>query len=178
MQDHLTEEEFSNLMQQRREGKARLHVSRDVARNFFTRVDGRSVKATTGRSIILQKLCVWTGIIASPLVFLFFIGFVFMRFGGAYATLIISFAGICWTVIYGLTSHHGGWLIGTIPFVLSIAFLSSNLSASEPLFLFVLSLWLQRTTYLMSRSWLESIVSGSYEAYEMMVDHVTITPIE
>ena len=101
-------------------------------------------------------------------------GSYFFEFGAWWAALVIPVAGICWTVIYGLTGDQGGWLIGTIPMLISLGLLFMNVSGSEPLSLFIASIWLQRTSYLLATKWLEDIVSTSYAAYEMMVEHVSI----
>ena len=147
-----------------------------VARRFFTRVKSQTVSSSIGQSIMFKKLIIWFGIIASPILFFLFMVAVVYYFGFTAASLIIPATGICWTIIYGLTSEHGGWRVGTIPLLISIGLtFVVDPAYSKPFFLFALSLWLQRTTFLLSTTWLVNIVASSYTAYEELVDHVTIT---
>jgi hypothetical protein len=172
---HLSKEKFDILMKSRADGKTVLSIPKQVARRFFTRVGNDSVKDTIGMSVNIQKLVILAGVLASPLIFGIFAISIYLHMGAAYASIVVPLAGICWTVVYGLTSHWGGWLVGTIPLMAALALLMAGSGLGEPLFLFVLSIWLQRSTYLLAGKWLEHIVSSSYEAYEMLVEHITIS---
>lgn len=179
MTENLTKEEFSILMKSRAAGKTTLTIPKEVARHFFTRVGNESVTETIGASVAARKLIIWAAVLASPLVFVVFMVSILLGFGATYASIVIPVAGICWTVIYGLTSDWGGWLVGTIPLLLAAVTTSlTNSSIGLPLFLFILSIWLQRSTYLLAGKWLEDIVSNSYEAYEELIEHVTISPAD
>lgn len=175
MSEYMSEAEFESLQQDLSSGKVDVSMPREVARQFFLRITAAEVKATTGRSIVVHKLLVWLFTIASPLIFLACILSFIMTHSAWEASLIVPIAGICWTVIYGLTSNQGGWLIGTVPLIISASpLVNSGLNPADPFFLFVLSIWLQRASYLLSEQWLMSIIMGHYAAFEMMETHLQI----
>ncbi len=87
--------------------------------------------------------------------------------------MLLPIAGIFWTVIYGLPSDKGEWLSGTIPLLIACSpLVNPSLSITEPISLFVFSLWLQRTSFLLAERWMMNIVMNHYEAYEMMEQHI------
>ena len=171
----ITEAEFGQLQQDHRRGAVEVSLSREVARTFFLRITNAEVKNTTGKSILLQKLIVWFSCLASPFAFVASMAFFLTDHSAWEATLILPIAGICWTVIYGLTSNMGGWLVGTFPLVIAASpLINETGTLTDPILLFVLSIWLQRASYLLSESWLMSIVMNHYEAFEMMEEHLQI----
>jgi hypothetical protein len=175
MSKYITEAEFAQLQADRKRGAVEVSLPREVARQFFLRITSSEVKATTGKSIALQKLLVWICTITSPILFVASLVFFAMTHSAWESTLILPIAGICWTVIYGLTSNQGGWLIGTVPLVIcAFPMASSGANTSDPLFLFVLSIWLQRASYLLADRWLMAIVMRHFEAFEMMEAHLQI----
>ncbi len=175
MSEYISETEFEALQLDRRNGKVEVSMPREVARQFFLRITVAEVKATTGRSILFPKLLVWLFTIASPLLFLACVVSFVMSHSAWEASLIVPIAGICWTVIYGLTSNQGGWLVGTVPLLISASpLVNPTFNPADPFFLFVLSIWLQRASYLLSEHWLMSIVMGHYGAFEMMETHLQI----
>ncbi len=131
---YLTEDGFTDLMPDRQSGKTRLQIQKQLARQFFTRVDNKSAADATGKSIVLKKGFIRLGIVTSPVFFLLFMLSYFQEFGIWYAAVIIPIVGICRTVIYGLTGHQGGWLIGSIPLLASLGLLFFKIEGSEPLF--------------------------------------------
>lgn len=175
MSEYITEAEFTQLQADRKSGAVDVSLPREVARQFFLRITSAEVKATTGKSITLQKLLVWFCAITSPILFLASMVFFAMTHSAWESTLILPIAGICWTVIYGLTSNQGGWLIGTVPLVIcALPMANPSANTADPIFLFVLSIWLQRASYLLADRWLMSIIMGHYDAFEMMEAHLQI----
>ena len=175
MPEYMSATEFERLQDDHRKGRVDVSMPREVARQFFLRITAAEVKATTGRSIGPQKLLVWAACITSPLIFLACMVFFVIEHSAWEASLILPIAGICWTVIYGLTSAQGGWVIGTVPLVIvTIPIAMGNAALTDPIFLFVLSIWLQRASYLMSSTWLMSIIMSNFEAFEMMEEHLQL----
>jgi len=178
MNEFIPEEEFALLMKDRRAGNTTLIIPSIVARRFFTHIGRDAVLETTGKSITLKKTLILACAVLAPLLFLCFTVSIYLAYGSSYASFIIPVAGICWVIIFGLTSNHGGWAVGTVPLVLSgILLATTNTSYGLPLTLLILSIWLQRSTYLLSAFWLENIVAHSYAAYEILVEHIEITTI-
>lgn len=175
MTDYMSESEFEQLKEDVRLGSISVDIPRQVARQFFLRIRPQDVKNTTGRSIVLKKLLIWLMNICSPAIFVLSIVLIIMEYGAWEASFIVPIAGICWTVIYGLTSDQGGWLIGTVPLIVcAIPIASGSTTLLDPLFLIVLSIWLQRTSYLVATRWLLDIVMSSFEAFEMLEAHLSI----
>lgn len=175
MPEYLSETEFEALQASRAEGTAVVTMPREVARRFFLRITSAEVKATTGRSIVLQKLIVWLFTLSSPAVFAASLIFFTLTHSALEASLIIPIAGICWIIIYGMTAEQGGWSLGTAALIIAASpLVNQPFSIADPVFLYVLSIWLQRASYLLSEQWLMSIVMGHYSAFEMMETHLQI----
>lgn len=174
MSEYKSESEFDDLRKAFKARQVDISLPRQVARQFFLRIQNQEVKQTTGKSIGWKKALILLMNIASPILFVVSLGLVAMNYGVWEASLIVPIAGICWTVIYGLTSDQGGWLIGTIPLVISAIPVVESGQIADPFFLFVLSIWLQRTSYLVAAYWLLDIVMSSYNAFEMMEEHLLI----
>jgi len=174
MTEFINEAEFDTLRENYRGGKVSVELPRQVARQFFLRINPQDVKRTTGKSILFKKVLIWLMNILSPIVFIVSMALVIKDHGAFEASLIVPIAGICWTVVYGLASDRGGWLIGTVPLVICLVpVATNNMNFLDPLFLFVLSIWLQRTSYLVATSWLLDIVMSSFEAFEMLEQHLS-----
>lgn len=180
MTDYLTKTEFATLNEQYRSGEVLITLPREVAKQFFLRITNAEVKQTTGRSIALKKMLIWMMTIASPLLFVASMISFGITHNAWEASFILPIAGICWIIIYSLTSAHGGWLVGTIPLALSLFLLIPSSEsvfdvthATDPVFLFVLSIWLQRTSFLLSDRWLMDITMTNFEAFEMMEEHLS-----
>lgn len=174
MTEFISKSEFETLRGNYRSGTASVEMPRQVARQFFLHINPQEVKRTTGKSILFKKALIWFMNISSPILFLISMALVIKEYGTLEASLIVPIAGICWTVIYGLASDRGGWLIGTIPLgICFVPIVANNMTFMDPLFLFVLSIWLQRTSYLVATSWLLNIVMSSFEAFEMLEEHLS-----
>ena len=175
MTEFISEPEFEELKDNHRKGHVNITLPREVARQFFLRIKSAEVKQTTGKSIALQKLLVWFCSIASPLVFVASMIYFAVSHSAWEASLILPIAGICWTVIYGLTSAQGGWLVGSVPLlIVATPIGTGNATLTDPVFLFVLSIWLQRASYLLPTQWLLGIVLSNFDAFEMMEEHLEI----
>jgi len=175
MTEYMSESEFQQLKDDVRLGSVSVDIPRQVARQFFLMIHPQDVKRTTGKSIVVKKALIWLMNILSPIVFFLALALVIVEYGAWEATLIVPIAGICWTVIYGLTSDQGGWLIGTIPLVIcSVPIITGSMTFLDPIFLIVLSIWLQRTSFLVATSWLLDLVMSSFAAFEMLEQHLSI----
>ena len=53
-----------------------------------------------------------------------------------------------------------------------------ELAYSLSLFLFTLSLWVHRLTYVASQAFLVNIVTDSFSAYDMLAEHVAIETLD
>ncbi|MFT5099492.1 MAG: hypothetical protein ACJAX5_003501 [Patiriisocius sp.] len=175
MTEYINESGFHQLKDDIRLGSVSVGIPRQVARQFFLRIHPQEVKQTTGKSIVVKKALIWLMNILSPVIFVLTLALVIIEYGAWEATLIVPIAGTCWTVIYGLTSDKGGWLIGTVPLVIcSVPIITGSMNFLDPMFLFVLSIWLQRTSFLVSTSWLLDLVMSSFPAFEMLEQHLSI----
>ena len=151
--------------------------TRLFARQFFVRTSAREITSVSHKPALMRRLVILLGGLLSPILFILSMGILFSELATWEAGFIIPLAGICWTVIYGLTSDQGGWLIGTVP--LTICAIIEV--AAQPLFhgalmLFALSLWSQRAIYLVAERWFRELISQSYEAYVMLEDHIDTKP--
>ena len=174
MTEFISESEFETLRGNYQSGTVSVEMPRQVARQFFLRISPQDVKRTTGKSIVFKKALIWLMNISSPLIFIISMALVIKEYGTLEASLIVPIAGICWIVIYGLASDRGGWLIGTVPLAICfVPIVANNMTVMDPLFLFVLSIWLQRTSYLVATTWLLDIVMSSFEAFEMLEEHLS-----
>jgi len=175
MSKFLNETQYQQAMTRHQDGQLEVQIKSLVARRFFTHIGGQEVIETTGTSIKLKKLIVGSAVLAAPLIFLGALALVLEQYGPTTSGIVIPIIGICWTVIYGLTSDHGGWMIGTLPLALSLLFfILVNQALGLLIVLFVLSLWLQRFTYLISSRWLLEIVTQSFPAYTALEEHIEL----
>ena len=178
MNRYLTEEAFHGLQQRIKRGEVVLSVPPGVAKQFFTRVTSSAIKGTTGVAVIAEKLLIWSGVVLAPLVLLACFGYVAVEFDSL-AAFAIPMIGVFWTVFAGYTNERGKWQPLTI--ILSIAAVNTlilEFAYSIPIFLFTLSLWIHRLTYVASQTFLTSIVTNSYPAYDQLAEHVQITAVD
>jgi|TARA_B110000240_G_C13389161_1_gene405999 hypothetical protein len=178
MSDYLSVEQFADAQANIAQGSATLTVPRATARQFFTRVSNRDIKGKTGQTVWGKKLVIWTGIILSPILLLSCFTNVGFAFGWA-ACLAIPMIGIFWTIFAGYTNEHGSWQSLLVILVITAA----NMAMMEPayslsLFLFTLSLWVHRLTYVAAQAFLVNIVTDSFSAYDMLAEHVVIETLD
>lgn len=174
MKKYLTEEEFETVSQHLASGEASIVVPRRVARQFFTRVPIESIRATTGRFMFPQKIAIWVGVLASPALLVVCIGAVIYYFDW-FAALAVPIVGMFWTVIAGLTGDKGDIWYGIAGLVagLLLAWLLEP-AYGIPLALFTVSLFIHRITYQVAELWLTGLVSSSFGAYDMLVEHIEL----
>lgn len=171
---YLEADEFESLKSRITAGEASMRVSKSVSRQFFLRVTNESVKAETGESVSLQRIVIWVGALFP--VFLLFAALwqIIVDFGWA-ATIAVPLVGVFWTVVAGFTADKGGWIESTIGLVLGIgiaAITASNYGV--PLALITISLVVHRLSYALAQHWVERLVSQSFAAYDMLVEHIVI----
>jgi hypothetical protein len=172
---HLQESEYDAIIDASRLGKASIHIPKAVARRFFTHVKGNSIQDVTGLSVVPRKVVIWLCIVLSLLSFLLFATTMLYLYGPTLASILIPLGGIFWIIIFGLASDHGDWWHGTVPLIACFLLYLDGQSFSQPLLLFVFSLWLHRASYLLAEKWLRDLVSHSFAAFKALEDHINIT---
>jgi hypothetical protein len=175
MQHFINEAEFEALQPQLKAGTARISVPRAVARDFYLRVPNHSIRATAGQSELGTKFLVWVGIISAILLMLLCAAVIIWHFGWT-AAFIVPLTGIFWTIVAGLTGDKGSFIRGTlalIPAGLLASLLPLNFA--EPLVLLSCSLWIHRAVYLFAEWRLLKLVSSSFAAFDMLIEHLEIT---
>lgn len=169
-----TAEEFEELQALIKAGRASIEISRSISRQFFMRVSNASVKSTTGHSVILQKILVWS-CQGMALLLLLLCGVIIANSFGWWATIGIPIVGTFWAILAGLTNEDGDWLSITIILMAAVgSFSLIPVSYWLPLIIFVLSLWLHRMTYILAQNLLIPILVNSYDAYDMLVDNIEL----
>ena len=89
--------------------------------------------------------------------------------------MAIPAVGIFWSILTVLTSDKGSQWIGHAGLIVSfMPFTFLSLSYAYPIALLGTSIWLHRCIYSISQYWLEKLVTGSYDAFDMMVEHIEI----
>lgn len=174
MKKYLTVEEFEALKARIARGTSGLQISRRVSRQFFTRVNNASIVETTGRSMLAQKLIVWSGVLASPALLLLAIAAIVFHFGWISA-IAVPLVGTFWTVIAGFTGDKGTWWHGLIGLIAGLG-LSAFIEPAYgiPLALFTVSLWIHRSNYRLAQIWLTQLITTSFGAFDMLVEHIDI----
>ena len=174
MTNYLSKTEFEALQQRLLAGNAGLTISKQVARQFFNRVANKAVVSITGESVLLKKLVLFSLYGASISLFLASLGLVFIEFEWG-AALAIPALGIFWSILTVLTSDKGSHWIGHGGLLLSLAPIALLPGAySYPIALVGMSIWIHRFIFSLSQFWLEQLVTNSYDAFDMMAEHIEI----
>lgn len=174
MNKHLTEKEFNAVQIRISNGEASVTIPRRVARQFFTHISDASIKTTTMSSALWQKCLTWTGVVSAPIL-LAACCLSIISSSGWWAAVTVPLTGIFWTVLAGLTNENGEWPSITIALVAAIAcFYFLPQIFSIPLFLFVVSLWVHRMTYILAQRFLITLVNNFYPAYDMLSEHIEL----
>ena len=175
MQHFINETEFNALQPKLLAGTAQLSVPRVVARDFYLRVPNASIRATAGQSALGAKIVIWVGTTGAILVMLLCAAVIIWHFAWS-ATLIVPLTGIFWTLVAGLTGDQGTFMFGTLA-LLAAGALASLLPTgfAEPLLLLAFSLWIHRGVYLFAQLRLIKLVSSSFAAFDMFIEHLEVT---
>ncbi len=178
MSSYLTKAEFQALRLRLEAGNARLKVPKYVARRFFHRVSNKDVVSVAKASVLPKKLCIFLLHGASLSLFIVGLGLVFIEFESRAAAAIPAL-GVFWAILTILTSDKGNHWIGHAGLLLSLAtLLLLPFSYSYPIALTGTSIWISRCIYSLSQFWLEQLLMDSYDAFEMMVEHIEIEETE
>ncbi len=174
MEKYLNQEEYAALQQRLRDGQANVDISRSIAWQFFVRVPSRSIQDATGRSLRLKKSVMLGSILIIGGILLVSLGLIIGNFGWG-AALGVPLAGIFWTVVAGFTPDRGNQVQGgaIFLFVMVIAWLVPS-DYGLPLALLATSLMIQRLSHVLAQFWVIELVSESFSAYDMMVEHINI----
>ena len=177
MQNFINEQEYIDLLPRLQARQAHLVVPRQVARNFFLRNSNQAIKQATGQSALVSKLIIWIGVITAPLLFLIAAIYFIMDSGWA-ATVMVPLLGIFWTIIAGLTGDQGSFLQGTLAMIAG-AVLAAILPTEYaiPLALIIVSLWVQRNIFFIAEYFLLHLISQSFAAFDMLIEHIEIVDI-
>lgn len=178
MTQYISKTEFHTLQQKLATGAAVVSVPKQVARQFFGRVPNKAVFSITGQSIALKKACLFLVFGLSIGLFVVCLWLIFTSFDLG-AALAIPAVGIFWAILTVLTSDKGNQWLGHLGLLASLAplFLLSE-SYSYPAALFGISVWLHRCLYFLSQFWLETLVKGSYDAFDMMAEHISVNDVD
>jgi hypothetical protein len=173
--DHLSEEEYNQLIKDIESNEAAISVSRSLARQFFANVGNKNVRELTGKSLIWKKLIINSMLLISVLLILVCLGLLIQEFGWG-ALVAVPLTGIFWTILAGFTTELGSWIvtISTYVFIMVIAPLTGT-SYMIPMMLFATSLLLYRVAHILAQSFLTGLVVDSYDAYDMLSEHITLS---
>jgi hypothetical protein len=174
MTEFLNEDEYEALRLEISDGTASLKITRNMSRQFFTHVSHRNVQDLTGSSVLSQKLLVLSMLLSSILLVLGCLAEITLDFGWL-AIIGVPLAGIFWTVLAGLTTEMGDIWSSTLAMIAAIG-LIWFLPESYQLFtaLFTGSVYLYRTAHILSEYLLRRLVSESYDAFDMLSEHIEI----
>ena len=174
MKKYLSKEQFDQVRRRIEAGDASLTIPRRVARQFFTHVNNASIKSIAGRSLLGQKFAIWAGVFAAPALLVVCIWALVLYFDW-FAALAAPLAGTFWTIIAGLTGDKGEWWYGAVGLAAGLALAAILEEAyAVPVALMVVSLFVHRVTYRVAQVWLIDLVSTSYGAYDMLVEHIDL----
>jgi hypothetical protein len=174
MTRHLTKTEFQTLQQRIANGVADISIPKQVARHFYSRVSNEDVFSITGQSIALKKTFLYILFSLSIALFAVCLGLIFARFNWA-AAIAIPAVGIFWAILAVLTSDKGNQWVGHVGLLASLLpLLLLSESYSYPAALFGISIWLHRCLYFLSQFWLEALVKASFDAFDMMIEHIHV----
>lgn len=171
----LSESEFADLRGKIADGRASVTATRSLARQFFTHVGNRNVVDVTGQSVLGRKLIVLSLLFVSLLLILGCLGLIIREFGWV-ALFAVPLTGTFWTVLAGFTTELGSWLSSTL-LLITVLVVSYFLPVVYilPVVLFTLSLYLYRIGHILAQSFLLQLVTSSYDAYDMLAEHLTVT---
>ncbi len=174
MKKFLSEEEFNELRPQLLANHVKLHVSKSISRQFFMRVSNASIIETTGESMKLQKVVVWSGFVFSLLLALTSLVFIILEFGWG-AALAAPLVGIMWTILAGFTSDLGTWIHSVVALALALALAwALPMPYAVPLVMLTISIVVLRSVNEAAQYWTIMLVSRSFPAYDMMVEHIVL----
>ncbi|MFT4714025.1 MAG: NADH:ubiquinone oxidoreductase subunit K [Candidatus Azotimanducaceae bacterium] len=174
MTRHITKAEFQTLQQRIANGVADISVPKQVARHFYSRVSNEAVFSITSQSIALKKAFLYILFSLSIGMFAVCLGLILTSFNWS-AAIAIPAVGIFWAILTVLTSDKGNQWVGHLGLLASLLpLLLLAESYSYPAALFGISIWLHRCLYFLSQYWLEALVKASYDAFDMMTEHINV----
>ena len=174
MAEYLSREEFAELQSRLSAGAARISVTRSMARHFFINVGNRSIRDLTGVSMRGQKSLVFMLLLIAFAIIAFCLFLTFEEFGWL-AMFAVPLTGIFWTVIAGFTTEFGSALISTLLFIPCLVLAYFLPESYRWLFAsFVTSIYFYRMAHIVAQHFLTMFVSTSYDAYEMLCEHIEV----
>ncbi len=174
MTNYLSRDQYSAVQSRIIAGEATLAIARDVSRQFFLRVSNASVSAVADTSVVWPKTLIWSGYVASPALLIICVLLIIQTFSW-WAVVLVPLAGIFWAILTGLTYDKGGWVWPTLgSFAVCLLPLFVETAYSLPVLSFTLSLWIHRMTFIMAQSLMTSLLGASYEAFDMLAEHITL----
>ncbi len=174
MAELLSSDEHNALRQEVETGRARIVITRGLARRFYTRVGHRNVRDLTGqsqwhhRSIVIGLLGISLTLILIGLILLG----MHLGFG---AVVAIPLTGIFWTILAGFTTEHGDLRLTSLLTI--IVLVPCQLLPQTYVWtasLFITSLFIYHTTHIVAQAFLCQLLVESYEAFDMLADHIEI----
>lgn len=170
----LNETEYQSLIEEVRQGRSQLTVTRNMSRQFFTHVGSSNVRDLTGQSVMTQKLIVLSGLALSILIMLATLALVAINFGWI-AIVAIPLVGISWTVLAAFTTELGSFAASVVISISALGlawFLPADYG--QPLALFTASMFLYHAGHTLAQGFLLKLVTASYSAFDMLAEHIEI----
>ncbi|MDA0978463.1 MAG: hypothetical protein O3B72_07895 [Proteobacteria bacterium] len=170
----LNRSDYDALLDDLQADRAQLQISRNVARRFFTHVSPGNIHSVTGQYVVIQHLLVIASLVAGVLCAAASLLVVYLEFD-TMAFLAVPLTGILWTVIAGFSNELGGTWDTLSMYLVSLVliwFLPTGYIL--PVFFFVTGLLLYRAAHLLAAYFLKKLVIGSFEAFEMLEQHITV----
>jgi hypothetical protein len=175
MAEYLTKDEYKVLQSDLSTGVARLFVTRSLARHFFINVTNRNIKDLTGVSVLGKKSQVLALLVTALILITACLVLTAMEFGWA-AMFAIPLVGIFWTIIVGFTTESGSMLFSTVLFIPCLLLSYFLPGAYGWLFAnFVASIYCYRVAHMIAQNFLITLLSSSYDAYDMLSEQIKVT---
>jgi hypothetical protein len=178
MAEYLTKEEYKVLQSDLSTSAATLFVTRSLARQFFLNVTYRNVRNLTGISVLGAKFQVLASLVTALILIIACLALAVNEFGWG-ATFAAPLIGIFWTVIVGFTTESGSLLLSTLLFIpcLLLAYYLPETYAGL-VGIFVTSVYSYRISHILAQRFLTTLVSSSYDAYNMLEEQIKVTRTE
>ena len=175
MTKHLSEDEFSVLVDSIAAGRSSLSISRSVARQFFTHVKHNEAQDLMKLSLLRQKCILYPMLLGSFILIPGCLVSIIANFGWA-AFLALPLVCIFWTILAGVTTETGTVTSSTILYLVALAItLVTGDDYILPIALFASSLYLFRIAHILAEFFLVKIVMRSFPTYTMLVEHISIS---
>ena len=173
----MTEQEHTEIVKLKEEGRVALGIDRAFARKFYTDVSLARIAEETGETIYFEKAIVWFLFLAVPSGFIGMSVFSVLAFKW-WSLLILPACWLFWS-FYASESVRGTSRARFISILLILSLLMVvtnlvNLSTALFLLTFILTLWLTRQLYILSTFLLRCFVLRNVKAFSILRSDIII----